>query len=87
MPNSTYNFPFTFIGAQVFAWNTILIRPYSQKGLNAGQAVFNRWISTVRFAVENAFGLISSRFGVLGKPINLDPLNASILTFILLLFM
>lgn len=56
------------------------MKPYSQKTLTPTEAVFNRRLSSARSVVENAFGIMSSRFGVLGKAINLQPNKAAIIT-------
>ena len=82
LPNSTENFPFVFIGDEAFALSTHLMKPYSQKNLTAEQAVFNKRLSCARSVVENAFGMLASRFRVLGTNMNLEPVKASVVTLL-----
>jgi hypothetical protein len=45
---------------------------YGQTGLSAEQRIFNYRLSVV----ENSFGILISRFGVLQRPIALSPQKA-----------
>ena len=80
LPNCSENFPFVFVGDEAFALHTNLIKPYAQKNLNEEKTIFNKRLSAARSVVENAFGILASRFRVLGTTINLEPLKASIIT-------
>jgi hypothetical protein len=80
LPNCSENFPFVFVGDEAFALHTNLIKPYAQKNLNEAKTNFNKRLSAARSVVENAFGILASRFRVLGTTINLEPLKVSIIT-------
>ena len=49
-----------------------------KKFINDEREVFNYRFSSARCVVENAFGILLSKFGVFQKPISLDPQNATI---------
>lgn len=49
------------------------MKPYSQNGLTAEQRNFNYRLSRARRIVENAFGILVSRFGVFQRCIPLSP--------------
>ena len=48
--------------------------------MNEEKTIFNKRLSAARSVVENAFGILASRFRVLGTTINLEQLKASIIT-------
>lgn len=80
LPNTTDLFPFVFVADEAFALHNNLLKPYSQKLLNESQNTFNKRLSRARVNVENAFGILNSRFGVFQKPINLHPSKATVVT-------
>jgi hypothetical protein len=49
---------------------------YGQTGLSEEQRIFNYRLSRARSVVENSFGILVSRFGVLQRPIALSPQKA-----------
>jgi len=55
------------------------MKPYGQTGLTAEQLIFNYRLSRPRRVVENSFGILVSRFGVLQRPITLSPQKAQII--------
>jgi hypothetical protein len=55
------------------------MKPYGQTGLTAEQRIFNYRLSRARCVVENSFGIIVSRFGLLPQPIALSPQRAQII--------
>ncbi|KAM4052977.1 putative nuclease HARBI1 isoform 2-T2 [Anomaloglossus baeobatrachus] len=72
-PNSVNcgNMNFVFVGDEAFPLQTHLLRPYPQSSLTPSRRVYNYRLSRARRVVENAFGIMSSRFRVFSKPINL----------------
>lgn len=80
LPNSSDKYPFFFIGDEAFALSQHLMKPYNQKNSNDEQRIFNSILSRTRSVVENAFGILSSRFGVFQKPMALQPEKAARVT-------
>jgi hypothetical protein len=66
LPNSK-KLPFVFVGDDTFALTENFMKPYGQAGLTAEQRIFNYRLSRTRLVVENSFGILVSRFGVLQR--------------------
>lgn len=71
------NLNFVFLGDEAFALHGHILKPYAQQELTHEKRVFNYRLSRARNCVENTFGLISSRFRLLQRAINLTPENTS----------
>lgn len=80
LPNALEKVPFVIVADDAFAMKRYLLKPFSQKGLHGAERIFNYRLSRARRVSENAFGIISSRFRVLRKPIELGPEKATIVT-------
>lgn len=76
LPNSQQTLPFVFLGDDAFAMTENLMKPYPQTGLNLERRIFNYRLSRARRVIENVFGILVSRFGVLQNPILLAPEKA-----------
>ncbi|GFV80346.1 DDE Tnp4 domain-containing protein [Trichonephila clavipes] len=61
--------PFLFIGYVAFPLKNNLTRPYPGVALSKDKAIFNYRLSSVRTWVENAFGIMASRFRIFRKPL------------------
>ena len=61
------------IGDDAFPLRINLLKPYSRNGMSVKERVFNYRLSRARRVVENAFGILASRFRVFEKPISLLP--------------
>ena len=74
--------PYVFVGDDAFAMTENLMKPYSEAHgqLNNDQRVYNYRLSRARRVVENAFGILFSRFGLFQKPILLCPEKAQTIT-------
>lgn len=81
LPGSNKTAPFVFISDEAFQLTENFMKPYSFSSLNDERRIFNYRLSRGRRVVENFFGILVSRFTVLGKPINLLPtkVNAIVL--------
>lgn len=70
--------PFYILGDKAFQLNEYTIRPYDgtrERGSN--ERIFNYRLSRARRVVENAFGVLSSVYRVLRKPMLLEPETAT----------
>ncbi|KAL5010576.1 hypothetical protein ScPMuIL_012881 [Solemya velum] len=74
--------PYVFVADDAFAMTKNLLKPYSQTHckLNDEKRVFNYRLSRARRVVENAFGILSSRFGVFQRQMFLSPEKAATIT-------
>lgn len=53
------------------------MKPYNKTVLNDERRIFNYRLSRARNVVENAFGILSSRFKIFKRSVNLDPQKVS----------
>lgn len=65
------NMNFVFVADDAFALHKNVIKPYPQRNLTQEQRIFNYRLSRARRTVENAFGILSSRFRVFHTEINM----------------
>lgn len=61
-----------FVGDAAFPLKTYLLKPYQHSPLTYEQKIFNYRLSRARRIVENAFGILVSRFRIFEKPIGTD---------------
>lgn len=80
LPNINEKFSYAFVADEAFALHINLMKPYSQKSLTEARHEYNKRLSRARVVVENAFGILASRFGVFKKPICLEPKKAETIT-------
>lgn len=74
LPSQEKPMPYVFVADEAFALTTNMLKPYPgtyDKG--AKERIFNYRLSRSRRVVENVFGIMSSVFRVLRKPILLSP--------------
>lgn len=65
--------PYVIVADDAFGPRPNLLKPYAFRKCTAEQRVFNYRLSRARRVVESAFGILSQRFPVFKKPINLHP--------------
>ncbi|GFR92459.1 protein ANTAGONIST OF LIKE HETEROCHROMATIN PROTEIN 1 [Elysia marginata] len=66
-------FPFVFVGDEAFALRLDFLKPFYSRLLNDQRRIFNYRLSRARRVVENTFGILVARFGVLKSRICLSP--------------
>ena len=73
LPNSTRSLPFVLVGDDAFGLKPYLMKPYPFRSQSPAQSIFSYRLSRARRVIENAFGIMSSRFRVLKTPIAVCP--------------
>jgi len=71
--------PYVIVADDAFALKPYIQKPYSVRNLTKEQHIFNYRLSRTRRTVENAFGQLSQRFRVLGRPIPLTPYKVQVI--------
>ena len=61
------------LGNDAFPLKLWLMKPYSRRGMDLNQRVFNYWLSRARRVVENAFGILTSHFQIFQRPMQQVP--------------
>jgi hypothetical protein len=79
LPGDTQKLPFFLVGDEAFPLRKFLMKPYPQRNLSHDQRIFNYRLSRARRIVENAFGILASRFRIFLKPINVSPERAELM--------
>lgn len=67
--------PYVFIGDEAFSLREDFMKPFSQKNLTKERCVYNYYLCRARRVVENAFGILVSRFRIFHTAIALKPEN------------
>lgn len=71
LTNRRKNIPYCIIGDDAFALSPTLMKPYPRStNLSVKQQVFNYRLCRARRVVENAFGILCSRFRIFTRPLN-----------------
>lgn len=65
--------PYVFVGDDAFPLKQYLMKPYPNKNQDEEQRIFSYRLSRARRIVENAFGIMASRFRILQSAIQLMP--------------
>lgn len=81
LPNTNITAPFIFVADDAFPLKENIMKPFSRSAnLSYEQKVFNYRLSRARRVVENAFGILSSRWRVFRRPMEVLPSNAILVT-------
>lgn len=79
LPGRCYNTPYVIVADEAFPLKENIMKPFSgihKKGTK--ERIFNYRLSRARRVVENVFGICSSIFRILRKPILLEPDKAKV---------
>ncbi|XP_077489455.1 uncharacterized protein LOC144100352 [Amblyomma americanum] len=76
LPRTSTVAPHVFLKDEAFQLRPDFLRPYPGRGLDDSKRIFNYRLSRARRCVEDAFGVMASRFRIFRRVINLLPENA-----------
>lgn len=79
IPPTNEQYPYVIVADDAFALKPYILKPYAQRNQTPEQRIFNYRLSRARRTVENAFGQMSQRFRVFGRPVPLSPMKVNIL--------
>lgn len=72
LPGTDIYVPYVFLGDSAFALDTHIMKPFPERNISREKRIFNYRLCRARRIVENAFGILASRFRVFRQPINLN---------------
>lgn len=72
LPGRQIPLPHVLVADDAFSLCPNIMKPFAKRGLTMVQRVFNYRLSHARRIIENVFGIMTARFRVMRKPINLD---------------
>lgn len=70
--NSVAPCPFVFVADEAFALSTNILRPFPKKSLTEEKKIFNYRLSRARRYVECAFGIMSNKWRILHRALDVD---------------
>lgn len=73
LPGRRTPVPYVVIADDAFALKSYMIKPFANKNLSVPERIFNYRLSRARRIIENVFGIVSARFRVLRKTVELSP--------------
>ena len=73
LPGDDRDMPYFLIGDDAFSLRTWLMKLFSARGLPDEERIFNYRLSRARRVVENAFGIMTHRFGCLLTTMSQNP--------------
>ena len=76
-PGFNEDLHYHFIADDAFEMSEWLMKPYPSTKLTKGQRIFNYRISRARRVIENTFGILSTRFRIFRREIEMSPQNAT----------
>ncbi|GBM61002.1 hypothetical protein AVEN_264344-1 [Araneus ventricosus] len=80
LQNSNFLAPNVIVADGAFALNENIMKPYSHQSNEVQKRIFNYHLSRARRVVENVFGICSSTFRILRKPMLLHPEKTAIVS-------
>ena len=76
LPVSEGRVKYHLVGDDIFGLEETMMKPYPRSNLQPKELVFNYRLSRARRTIENAFGIVSSRFRILRTPLLVRADNA-----------
>ena len=73
LPNSNKVLPMVLLADDAFPLSTNIMKPFPNRGQSKEQKIFSYRLSRGRRLIENAFGILSSKFRVFHTTIGLSP--------------
>uniref|UniRef100_A0A1Y1M573 DDE Tnp4 domain-containing protein n=1 Tax=Photinus pyralis TaxID=7054 RepID=A0A1Y1M573_PHOPY len=73
LPGTDISLPHVVLGDEAYPLKTYLMRPYPQRNLGPEEEAFNQRLSRTRQVVECAFGIMSNKWRILQKAIEVTP--------------
>ncbi|XP_032690401.1 uncharacterized protein LOC116853430 [Odontomachus brunneus] len=67
-----HNAPYVIVADEAFQLNLFTMQLYPSKNLTKKQRIFNYRLSRARCVVENAFGILVTRWRIYQKPLNIS---------------
>ena len=68
-PSSEEKLPYFLLGDEIFPLKNWLMRPFPGAGASEEERIYNYRHSRARRCIENAFGILSQRWGIFLRPI------------------
>lgn len=69
LPNSEVELPCVLLGDDAYPLKSYLMKPYSKRNLSREEEIFNYRLSRCRRTIECSFGIMTSKWRLLNKPI------------------
>ncbi|CAK1597260.1 unnamed protein product [Parnassius mnemosyne] len=82
LTNSKITAPYVFVGDSAFALDKNIMKPFPLKNIAHDKRIFNYRLSRARRVVENAFGILSSRFRIFRRAISIDIDNVNTIVLV-----
>lgn len=73
LPERQVNVSYVIVGDEAFPLKSYIMKPFPTRNLDLNKRIFNYRLSRARRIVENVFGILVCRFGVLKSKICLEP--------------
>lgn len=73
IPGVNQELPYFLVGDDAFSMTTHLMKPYPQLNLSRTQRIFNYRLSRCRRVVENAFGILTTKFRLFRRDMEMRP--------------
>lgn len=80
LPGCCTKVPYFLVGDDAFRLDRHLLKPFKGHGLSRKEKIYNYRLSRCRRTVENAFGILSSRFRLFRRSIEIHPQGAEYVT-------